>query len=262
MRAWVQNVPESSVIWLNLVQSAHWFRLRGYEVARFEHADIAAGRLDDDLLRRPEVMVVRGGVDTVRAALVRAGRPEPPNIDLPEQLSPWFGRMVGAATLGEVRARVESADFEPCHVKPRYHHKLFTGLVVRAFRDLIATAALPDDVPVLVQGCVEFRSEWRVSVLRDRILHAGYYRGDPLAFPDPNVLRAALEAYTDRPIAFAMDWGVTTSGATILVEVNDGYSLGNYGLGGACYTAMVEARWRELMGLADNGVGKVLHDNY
>jgi len=261
MRAWVEELPKNPQVYLNMVQSAHWFELRGYEVVRFEHADIAAGRLDDDLLRRPDEMVVRGVVGTVRAALRRAGRPEAPNIDLPAALSPWFGRTVGKSTLGEVRARVESPGFEPCHVKPLYHHKLFTGMVVRKFRDLVSTAAVADDIPVLVQGCVTFRSEWRVSVLRDQILHAGFYRGDPLVFPDPNAMRSALAAFTDRPIAFAMDWGVTDSGATILVEVNDGYSLGNYGLGGAGYTAMVEARWRELMGLEDNGIGKNLYEN-
>ena len=50
-----------------------------------------------------------------------------------------------------------------------------------------------------------------------------------------------------------MDWGVTSQGDTQLVEVNDGFALGNYGLSGGVYTAMIEARWRELMGLRDYG---------
>ena len=261
MRAWVEEVPNKPEVFLNLVQSAHWFGLRGYEVVRFKHAEINEGRLDDDLLNRPNESVVRGVVGTVRAALVRAGRPAAPNIDLPSELSPWFGRKVGVSTLGAIRAAVEMPIFKPCHIKPLEHHKLFTGRVVSAFRDLISTASLSDEIPVLVQGCVSFRSEWRVCVLRDQILHAGFYRGDPLGFPDPDVIRSALSAFKDRPIAFAMDWGLTDSGETILVEVNDGYSLGNYGLGGAGYTAMIEARWRELMGLEDNGVGKNLHEN-
>ena len=59
-----------------------------------------------------------------------------------------------------------------------------------------------------------------------------------------------------------MDWGVTDTGQTLLVEVNDGFALGNYGFAlgnygtkGYHYTAMIECRWRELMGLSDNGVG-------
>lgn len=53
-----------------------------------------------------------------------------------------------------------------------------------------------------------------------------------------------------------MDWGVTEDGRTLLVEVNDGFALGNYGVRLFEYTAMIEARWRQLMGLSDNGVGE------
>lgn len=260
MRAWVQQVKEDSPFYINMEQAGHWFGRRGYEVLRFHYDEIAAGRLDDDLLNRPDETVVRGGVGTVQAALVRAGRPVPPALDLPSSLAPWFGRTVRHTTLGEIRRNVDSLGFEPCHIKPLEKQKLFTGMIVRRFRDLIATASLNDDVAVLAQGIVEFRSEWRTYILRGEILHVGRYRGDPLLFPAPQVVRAALAAFIEQPIAMAMDWGVTDAGATLLVEVNDGYSLGNYGLRGPEYTAMAEARWRQLMGLADNGVGRGMHD--
>jgi hypothetical protein len=131
------------------------------------------------------------------------------------------------------------------------------GTVIRAFRDLIPTASISSDEPVLVQQYVEFVSEWHASILRDKILHIGDYRGDPLVFPDANVAKVALKAIDDRPISFGMDWGITRSGQTLLVEVNDGFSLGNYGLRGGEYTALIEARWRQLMGLPDNGVGEI-----
>ena len=158
--------------------------------------------------------------------------------------------------MGEVRAAVDAEDFAPIHIKPLIHHKLFSGMVVRAFRDLISTAGVPSELPVLAQEYVDFISEWRAAILRDRILKIGHYRGDPLAFPDAQAVKSAVPAFTDRPIAFAMDWGVTSSGQTLLVEVNDGFSLGNYGLSGSQYTALIEARWRQLMGLQDNRVGE------
>jgi hypothetical protein len=135
------------------------------------------------------------------------------------------------------------------------HSKLFKGVVVYGLRDLIASASLPDNTPVLAQQKVEFVSEWRVSVLRDKILKVAHYRGNPLLFPDVSSIQSAVESFSDRPIAFGMDWGITASGQTLLVEVNDGYSLSNFGLEGMPFTAMIEARWRELMGLEDNGVG-------
>jgi len=256
MRAYVQQVRKETPIYLAMEQASHWFWQRGYEVVRFEYEEIALGKLDDDLLERPDEMVVRGGVETIRQLLVRAGRPAPPNLDLPASLQPWIGRRAWEATLGEVRAAMGTERFEPLHMKPLRHHKLFTGMVVRSFRDLIPTAGLPATTPVLAQQCIEFRSEWRTTILRRRILNVGHYKGDPLLFPDADRMRSALAAFEERPISFAMDWGVTSAGETLLIEVNDGYALGNYGGSGADYTAMVEARWRELMGLPDNGVGE------
>lgn len=43
-----------------------------------------------------------------------------------------------------------------------------------------------------------------------------------------------------------MDWGVTDDNRTLLIEVNDGYALGNYGLHPSLYAALLEARWHEI----------------
>lgn len=48
-----------------------------------------------------------------------------------------------------------------------------------------------------------------------------------------------------------MDFGVTEDGRTILIEVNDGYSLGAYGLEPTLYTRLLTARWAELNGTDD-----------
>ncbi len=93
-------------------------------------------------------------------------------------------------------------------------------------------------------------------------MNVAHYLGEPVWFPNPNVMRAALDAFYECPIAFGMDWGVTEQGDTLLVEVNDGFALGNYGVRRFQYTAMIEARWRELMGLADNGVGESFASNF
>eukprot|EP00456_Euglypha_rotunda_P022573 TRINITY_DN18_c4_g1_i9.p3 TRINITY_DN18_c4_g1~~TRINITY_DN18_c4_g1_i9.p3 ORF type:complete len:242 (+),score=38.21 TRINITY_DN18_c4_g1_i9:2287-3012(+) len=240
-----------------MVETAHWFGQRGYEVIWFDIADISTGQLDDDLLNNPNEMVVRGGVGTIRQVLQRAGRPAPPNIDLPASLSKWIGRRFWQSTMGKIRSIVNSPEFQPVHIKPLNWHKLFKGTVVRAFRDLIPSASVSSEEPVLVQELVEFVSEWRAFILRDNVLNVGNYRGNPLKFPDPDIVASAVSAFEDRPISFGMDWGITTTGQTLLVEVNDGFSLGNYGLRGPEYTALIEARWRQLMGLPDNGVGIV-----
>ena len=216
MRAYVQQVKQDSSFYLASIEASHWFWERGYEVVPFRFQDIHAGLLDEWLLERADETVVRAGVEAIRTLLARAGRPTPPNFDLPDSLSPWICRFTWEI--------------------------LFAGSSQRT-------------PPVLAQQRIEFVSEWRVSILRDKILNVANYKGNPLLFPDVGMMQSAIEAFTERPIAFGMDWGITASGQTLLVEVNDGYALGNYGLNGMPFTAMIEARWRQLMGLPDNGVG-------
>ena len=43
-----------------------------------------------------------------------------------------------------------------------------------------------------------------------------------------------------------MDFGVTADGRTLMIEVNDGYSLGCYGLLYLDYAKLLSARWAEL----------------
>jgi len=44
---------------------------------------------------------------------------------------------------------------------------------------------------------------------------------------------------------------VTTAGATLVVEVNDGYALGAYGLMPLAYAKFLSARWAQLSGTPD-----------
>lgn len=242
--------------YLQVLRADYWFWQRGYEVVPFNMLELHDGMLDRDLREEAERTIVFGSVGAVLSALRRAGRSTPANVDFPDELQEFLGREVRFATMGDVRGwEREGSARLPLHVKPRDRQKLFTGMMVAAFRDLIATANVRDEEPVIVQEPVAMRSEWRASILRGEILHVGNYRGDPLVFPDPAVMKSAVERYESAPIGYGMDWAVTDEGRTLLVEVNDGFALGNYGVPGHQYTALIECRWRQLMGLEDNGVG-------
>ena len=233
------------------------FRRRGYEVVAFTFADLAAGRLDDDLSNHADRTLVWGPVGAVLGALDRAERPRPPLLDFPAELTGFLGRRVWRTTLGTVRSSEVDGGAAPwpVHVKPAEDHKLFTGVPVRGFRDLLRLSDVPSETPVFAQEVREFRSEWRATILRGRVLNVAHYKGEPLALPDPSVIVAAVDAFTSAPIGYGADWAVTDDGRTVLIEVNDGFSLGNYGVPGHLYTALLECRWRELNGLPDTGVG-------
>ena len=71
---------------------------------------------------------------------------------------------------------------------------------------------------------------------------------------DSDVLRKMLEAFLnweERPAACSMDICVTENGRTLLVELNDAYSLGCYGLPGVPYAKFISARWSQLLSCKD-----------
>lgn len=56
----------------------------------------------------------------------------------------------------------------------------------------------------------------------------------------------AVSDYTSAPKGYAIDFGLADDGRTLLLEVNDGYSLGSYGLFPLDYAKLLSARWAEL----------------
>ncbi len=212
------------------------FTALGYEVKTFRADELTQLELAPDAL-------VHGHVGIVWQALAQLGARVPQALGIPTDLEPFLGRRQWQSTLGEVR---KLADV-PVFIKPLENGKAFTGHIVAEFRDLIQTASLPDDFPVLVQEVVQLESEWRVFVLRGEVLGVGYYYGDPLRFPDGAVVKEMLRAHKDPVAAYGLDVGVTAGGQTLLVELNDGYALGCYGLPPTKYARLLEARWDELM---------------
>lgn len=95
---------------------------------------------------------------------------------------------------------------------------------------------------------VEFVSEWRYFVRRHEIIGAGHYNGDPFTHPDAATVKKAVADYrVEALVAYGIDFGVTADGRTLLVEVNDAYSLGHVGLRPLPYANMLEDRWVELV---------------
>ena len=214
---------------------------RGYEVRCVDWATMDAGAV----AVAPEV-VVAGSVRFVRAALARLGV-EPRPLGYPAALAGFLGRRTWETTWAAVRAGVDGPG-GPVFVKPRDHDKAFTGHVVAAFRNLIATARWPDAMPLIAAEPVAFASEWRYFVRRGAVVGVGHAKGDPLLAPDPAVVRDAVAAYApDAPAAYGLDLGVTEGGATLLVEVNEGFALGCHGLGPLAYSAFLRERWDELV---------------
>lgn len=60
------------------------------------------------------------------------------------------------------------------------------------------------------------------------------------------MIRITLGAYQGAPAGYSADFGVTDNGRTLLIETNDGYSLGHGRLVANLYAELLRARWEEL----------------
>lgn len=256
MKVFLQNLRPDSSSYLVLQNVEHWFWERGYEIGHFSLQDLTAGLLDTSLNEQREETILFAIPEVLRMALRRLNHREPPLFELPDCLMPWIGRFTWETTLGQVREQVDSEiGFNPFHIRPLDPKRVFKGAIVYGLRDLIPSASLANETPVLAQQKVEFVSEWRAFVFRDKVIHLSRTKGDVLRYPDREVMLAAINAYTNRPIVFGMDWGITASGQTLLIDVNDGIAAGNLGMHGQIFAAMIEAKWRDWIGLSDNGIG-------
>ena len=166
-----------------------------------------------------------------------------PVYDYPIELKEFYGRKIYAGVLGEI---VNIPDNWGKFIKPKAGSKIFTGRVVNGTRDLIGIG-LPFDYPIWISEVVEFIAEWRCFVLDGRGLDVWPYTGDYHTQFDPSVIDEAISCWKDAPIAYGLDIGVTSDGRTLVVEVNDGYALGNYGLSPLKSINFHKARWKEMV---------------
>jgi ATP-grasp domain, R2K clade family 2 len=218
------------------------FSERGFKTQFYEWPELRDGTIAVD----PSTLVV-GGSGAVRHALARLGVKTPAIDDLPEPLAEFRGRKIWPSTWGNILSQY--CDQGPTvFVKPLDDPKAFRATLISSFRDLIPLSQLAADKPVLVAEPVVFVSEWRFFVLNKQIVGTGCYSGNPLVFPDPAVVLKAVQSWgSDAPAGYGIDFGVVEPGRTLLVEVNEGFSLGCLGLRPKLYSQILEARWMELL---------------
>lgn len=240
----------------NIADAARGFKRLGYEL----HGVKARNLEDAPLSKRT---VVKGQIGTVRNALSLLGCEQPENLDIPECLLPFTHREIWKSTLGQVRKANDKV-----FIKPLNTQKGFVGHVYAGNKDWMwpglytdyVTVDLPAKYPVLVSEPVDFLSEWRVYVLQGEILGVCNYEGNPDVRISRKKIQAMITAFKGAPASYAMDVGVMTKPKecyhghagfgpkhTALVEVNEGFSAGNYGISCVKYAQMVEARWREMV---------------
>lgn len=199
---------------------------------------------------------VFGSIGATEMAMKILGIPIPKPDYYPECLKPLLRRRVWVSTLG-----LELSRGHHIFVKPLAQTKKFTGCVLDG-SEAWQLEGISRKTPVWCSEVVDFISEWRVYVvskynfavggLDPHILGTLY---PPMCPDEPQpsglVIDEALDLLQEHGKLLAglcIDFGVVGStGETALIEMGDGYSVGNYGLDAEPYTDMVLARWEELL---------------
>lgn len=137
----------------------------------------------------------------------------------------------------------------PCFIKPAEDIKAFTGIIVNNIKEA-NLFTMNYNAKVEVQKPIyDIESEYRVYVHRDRgILGVKHYLGNPFKALDEKfvneVHKVAKANLTEH--SYSLDFGIRENGENFLIEVNDGWAIGNYGLSPYDYYSFVKARWLQL----------------
>jgi len=194
--------------------------------------------------------LVAGHIPVVMSALRQIGVNPPPPDDYPTSLRPWLHRRTWTSTVKDVVHQLQEGVSTPFFAKPLGRFKRFRGHIFSSWDDLRALGGASDNTELACSEEVHWKTEHRIYVVEGGIVGIRHYLGDSNISPDHKQVDQAVSTFEssgEAPAGYGIDFGVLENGQTALVEVNDGYSLGSYGLEDHHYANLIIARWHQLM---------------
>ncbi|MFD0675175.1 ATP-grasp domain-containing protein [Cohnella sp. GCM10027633] len=233
MKIYIRKGIDNEIANHNFYAAYDGFKQMGFEICFFHNINEVSDHQVQD--------IVVGDVDDVRRILFNYDIVAP-ELDYPEELTAYLGRRVWKSTLNVI---ANNPDNWNVFIKP-IEDKKFTGVVVRSTKDLMGCGTYGEDTEIHCSELVKFVAEWRCFVRHGSILDIRRYRGDWRLHFDARIVEEIVLKYITAPKGYAVDIGLTDKGETILIEVNDGYALGHYGMFSLDYAKLLSARWSEL----------------
>lgn len=234
------------------IQSADNFPISDWAVSAYMGFKERGAKviLIEDIMEVPaskEHMVVGFVQDTNRYLTKLGGQPLKA-LNIPDELISFAGRNINVMTMGEFKQdRTLPIFVKPGGLSKEYSDIFTAGVITKESSRQNFFNGVPDAYPVLVSEVVDFVSEYRCYVIDGQLKGIKHYLGDIRVFPNVKVIDAAISEYKTQPAGYAIDFGITSDGRTLLVEVNDGFSLGNYGLSDMDYSTLLVKRWYQIM---------------
>lgn len=237
---------------VNIANAMYGFRELGAEIVPYHSVPEIL-----DKVTRDDIVV--DGIFQSEAIFKKFNVADPHIPYYPEVLNEFLGRKIWTDKINSIASDKEKWSVG-YFVKP-VTEKAFTGKTISSLSDLIGCGNEHEDFDVFVSEPIDILAEWRCFILYDRIVDVRLYGGlsgstyDGFMYHyDSDVLKRILDAFLswdERPAACSIDICYTKDGRTLLVECNDAYSLGSYGLNGIFYARMISARWSQILGRED-----------
>lgn len=219
---------------------------RGFTVVPFDDF-ILPDLVSCEVFSKDDIIV--GSVEATKKFWEAVGIEAPKYIGYPKSLESFYGRKINRTRFGKI-----TVDDLPIFIKPAYDVKLFTGFVLdkRATLHNIGMyySEVNPNTAVYTSEVVDIASEYRCFVHKNELVGIKHYAGDFGCFPDILEINEMIRLYKkDAPISYTLDVGVIEKAPkdkTILIEINDFWAIGGYGLDGKTYVRMLIDRFQEI----------------
>lgn len=277
MKVWAKIRENGEYHSHNIAHAVFGFRELGVEIIKYNHIkDIYDWVTRDD--------IVLDYIDQCNEIFAKFSAT--PNVpDYPKVMNEFLGRKIWKDNINSI-SMDESKWSRGTFVKP-VKNKVFTGRVIQSITDLVGCGSSTENYEVYVSQAVDIKAEWRCFIRYDKIIDIRPYGLGVLTNKnnswkyhyDYEVVEKMLDKFKtweNRPTACSMDiavidtdipvkivkeddngneiligWRRRPNYKTILVEFNDAYALGNYGLHHLAYAKLISARWSQLLDRPD-----------
>lgn len=205
----------------------------GQDIRLTTFEEVHSGKFDN--LIKSNVFI--GSVEFMKEVFSRIGKT---NIRVPENSNRDFKSM----TLGDAKILSKSKSI---FIKP-FDIKLFTGFVL----DQMVYSSIADvseDTMVMVYDVFSspIKSEWRCYIRRDKVVDIRNYSGDMFTTPSESYLESVISSNSLFPTAYTIDIGILENGDNVVIEYNDMWAIGNYGIDNYEYFSLLKSRYFEIV---------------
>lgn len=217
---------------------------RGVEIVPFDDLNIDEF-FENRVFSKDDIII--GSVEATTMFFQSLGVDVPNYIGYPEELQKWYGRKI-YETLYELKPKEY-----PYFIKPAKNIKLFTGSLIEKdghldiLENYMATSPLRPETKVYISEPMDFLSEYRCFVFENELVGIKHYQGDFRIFPNKYQIDRIIKTYKNAPVSYAIDVGILKDGSQYIVEINDFWAIGSYGLDGDTYVKMLIRRFNEIL---------------